>query len=253
MTTVLARRQGAHYLSSIECDAADPQWERQDWDVPISGTVVGVLLNDREAALAYEEDFERPPYGQPPQAPVLYLKPANTWSAHQRTVVVPRGTTALELGACVGVVLGTTASGVVADCAIQHILGYIVINDLCVPHESFYRPAIRERCRDGFCPIGPWIMPRAAVRSPDALVLRTFVNGVLRAETSTAGLQRRTAELIAEITQFMTLRAGDVLLLAPGADRPLGRPGDRVRIEVPGVGMVENPLVGEELLDPQRG
>jgi 5-oxopent-3-ene-1,2,5-tricarboxylate decarboxylase/2-hydroxyhepta-2,4-diene-1,7-dioate isomerase len=243
MTTVLARLLGGHHLESLTVDRDEMSGAGPDWDVPIAGTVIGVLVNDEDAFLAREEEFAHAPYLAPPRAPILYLKPPNTWNRHRASVVVPAGTGSLEVGAAVGVVIGETATRVTPGDALRHVLGYVPVNDVSIPHESIYRPAIRERCQDGFCPIGPWIMPASTIRSSDALVLRTFVNGRLRAETTTTRLLRRTAQLIADISDFMTLAAGDVLLLGPGADRPQVQAGDTVRIDIAGVGSLENPFI----------
>ena len=119
------------------------------------------------------------------------------------------------------------------------------MNDVSEPHAGVFRPAIRQRCRDGFCPIGPWVIARHEVATPDALALRVYVNGELRAARSTADLLRPIAQLIAEVSEFMTLSPGDVVL-AGGADgAPRARVGDRVRIEIDGVGTLENLLVAE--------
>lgn len=107
----------------------------------------------------------------------------------------------------------------------------------------FFRPAIRQRCRDGFCAIGPWIIARQEVDTPDALEVRVFINSELRATRSTANCVRPVAKLIADVSEFMTLSAGDVLLTGTGANSPLARAGDRVRIEIDRVGVLENLLV----------
>ena len=123
--------------------------------------------------------------------------------------------------------------------------GYTVLNDVALHHASVYRPPIRQRCRDGFCPIGPWVIDRVAVPAPDRLALRVFVNGALRAENTTANLVRPIARLIADVTDFMTLSAGDVLHVGTPEQAPLARVGDRVSIEIDGVGWLENPVVAE--------
>ncbi|MGA2548558.1 MAG: fumarylacetoacetate hydrolase family protein [Burkholderiaceae bacterium] len=242
MIEVLARARGQEHLESIHVDATLRPAVTLDWEVPIWGTVVGVLLNDEESFLAHAEEFDQAPYLAPPRAPVLYLKPANTWRAHGQSVILSEELDCVHTGAALGVVIGRQSTRVKLADALACISGYVVANDLSEVHTSFYRPAIRERCRDGFCPIGPWVMPAAAVRSGDALVLRTYVNGQLRGETTTARMVRSIARLIVDITEFMSLSAGDVLLLSPGVDRPRAVPGDVVRIEVPGVGILENRL-----------
>src|SRR5690606_37837939 len=108
-------------------------------------------------------------------------------------------------------------------------------------HDNFYRPAIREKCRDGFCPIGPWVLAAEHVKDPAALTVRTLVNGKLQLEKSLGELVRSIPRLIADVTAFMTLAEGDVLLPAVSETGPLASAGDTVAIEVAGVGRLENP------------
>jgi 5-oxopent-3-ene-1,2,5-tricarboxylate decarboxylase/2-hydroxyhepta-2,4-diene-1,7-dioate isomerase len=208
-------------------------------------TVYGVLLNYKGALAALGDTVNEPPYKAPPKAPVLYIKPANTWIGDGAPIPVPGDVEALQMGAALGVVIGRTACRVPAESALDYVAGYTVVNDVSVAHESFYRPSIRFKCRDGFCPIGTAIVDRARVLNPDALRVRVFVDGALRQENTTANLIRPTARLIADVTEFMTLAAGDVLLTGVPENAPLARAGQRVAIEIEGVGRLENPLVAE--------
>ena len=215
--------------------------------IPGFGTVYGTVLNFRGALAALGDAVNHPPYAAPPRAPVLYLKPANTRLGTGHPIPVPDDVPALEMGGTLGIVIGRTACRVSESAALDHVAGYTVVNDVCVPHASLYRPAIRQRCRDGFCP-ATVLTPRSAVADPDRLALRIFVNGALRAENSTANLIRPVARLIADITAFLTLSAGDVLLVGIPENAPQAAAGDRVRIEIDGVGVLKNPLVSESIL-----
>ncbi|HET9044768.1 MAG TPA: fumarylacetoacetate hydrolase family protein [Burkholderiales bacterium] len=212
---------------------------------PPRGTVYGTLLNYRGALAALGEAVHKPPYKAPPRAPVLYIKPANTWIGDGAPIPVPGDAEALQMGAALGVVIGRTACRVPVESALDYVLGYTVVNDVSVPHDSFYRPSIRLKCRDGFCPISATIADRLRVPNPDALAVRVFVDGALRQENTTAHLIRSMARLLADITEFMTLSAGDVLLTGVPENAPLARAGQRVAIEIEGVGRLENPLVAE--------
>jgi 5-oxopent-3-ene-1,2,5-tricarboxylate decarboxylase/2-hydroxyhepta-2,4-diene-1,7-dioate isomerase len=208
-------------------------------------TVYGVLLNYKGALAALGDTVNEPPYKAPPKAPVLYIKPANTWIGDGAPIPVPGDVEALQMGAALGVVIGRTACRVPAESALDYVAGYTVVNDVSVPHGSFYRPSIRFKCRDGFCPIDTAVVDRARVSNPDALRVRVFVDGALRQENTTANLIRPTARLIADVTEFMTLAEGDMLLTGVPENAPLARAGQRVAIEIEGVGRLENPLVAE--------
>jgi 5-oxopent-3-ene-1,2,5-tricarboxylate decarboxylase/2-hydroxyhepta-2,4-diene-1,7-dioate isomerase len=216
-----------------------------DWDVPATGTVYGTALNYRRQLADLDTTFRQPPHGTPPRAPVLFLKPRNTWLAAGRPVPMPADVEAVEIGATLGIVLGRDARRVTRDAALDVIAGYTIVNDVTIPHASVFRPPLRYKCRDGFCPIGPWIVPRDAQPAIDALTLRARVNGELRLEYSLADLHRGVAQLVEDVTEFMTLRAGDVLTVGVPPGAPLARAGDLMSVEIEGIGRLENRLVPE--------
>ena len=210
---------------------------------PTRGTVYGTLLNHRDALAALGDQVHAAPYKAPPKAPILYIKPRNTVVGHRVPVVVPAGAPELEMGATLGVVIGRTASRVAAAEALAFVAGYTVANDISVPHASVYRPSMRFKCHDGFCPLGPAIVARALVPTPDALDISVAIDGETVQRSSTAGLVRPVARLIADVTEFMTLFPGDVLTVGVAANAPRARAGQTVTITIPGVGRLENMLV----------
>ena len=219
-----------------------------EWEVPAIGCVYGAALNFRGLRDLLEPEFHRPPYDRPPIAPVLYIKPRNTWLAHRRPVPLPAGVDEVEIGATLGVLMARDATRVPRDGVADVIAGYTIVNDVTIPHTGLFRPPLRFKCRDGFCPVGPWVVPRDAVPSPDALVIRAWVNGELRMENTTANLHRDIAGLIADITEFMTLRAGDLLAVGVPEHPPLARAGDLMTVGIEGLGRLENALVLEDAL-----
>lgn len=211
----------------------------------LSGTVYGTLLNHRPAIAALEAAAHQPPYKVPASAPVLYVKPRNTLIGHGGAVTVPAAVPELEIGACLGIVIGRTASRVAQDEALDHVAGYTIVNDISVPHDVFYRPSIRLKARDGFCPIGPAVVARRAVADPDALAVRVRVDGTLVHSTTTGDRRRTVAHLLADVTEFMTLSPGDVLLLGVSAGAPRVRTGQQSRIEIEGLGHLDTSFVQE--------
>jgi len=119
-----------------------------------------------------------------------------------------------------------------------------VMNDISVPHASFYRPSIRFKCRDGFCPLGAFV-PREAVANPDALAVTVVVDGVMVRQTDTGDRVRSAAHLLVDVTEFMTLHPGDILSMGVSAHAPLAQAGQRVTITIAGVGELTNTLVSE--------
>ncbi len=216
------------------------------WDMPTRGAVYGVLMNYRGVLDAL--DAAGGESSAPPRAPVLFVKPANTWIAYGDAIPVPEDVECIEAGAALGIVMGKTACRVAAVDALNFVAGYTIVNDVCEPHQSYDRPATRQRCRDGFCAIGPWVMPKQSVPSPDRLTLRVLVNGVLRTENTTANMIRSVATLIADVTEFVTLSAGDILHTGVPENAPRIAAGDRVRIEFDRIGALENRVVAEREL-----
>jgi 5-oxopent-3-ene-1,2,5-tricarboxylate decarboxylase/2-hydroxyhepta-2,4-diene-1,7-dioate isomerase len=119
----------------------------------MQGTVFAVALNHRSQLDAWREAFERPPYNTPPKTAVWFIKPHNTVVRSGDPIPFPHGETVLS-GATVALVVGKTASNVRPENAAEYIAGYALANEVSLPEESFYRPAIKAKCRDGFCPLG---------------------------------------------------------------------------------------------------
>ena len=208
------------------------------------GTVYGTLLNFRGALQALGDAVHQPPLKAPPKAPILYIKPRNTHAGDGDAVALPPGVDALEFGASLALVIGRTACRVAERDALEHVAGYAIVNDVSVPHASYYRPALRFKCRDGFCPIGPTV-PRNAVEDPDALAIEVEVDGKIVQRDHTATLIRPVAKLLADVTEFMTLAPGDLLMVGVPAGAPRLRAGQRATIRIEQLGELRNHVVHE--------
>ncbi|KPG75565.1 fumarylacetoacetate hydrolase family protein [Pseudomonas libanensis] len=211
-----------------------------------SGTLFGVALNYQGLLEQHLAAFEQAPYQKPPTKPVLFIKTPNTRNAHGGRVLQPAGER-LQPGPALGVVIGQRASRVSLDNAMAHVAGYVVVNEFSLPEDSYYRPAVKAKCRDGFCALGPEVVARDQVANPNSLDLKLFVNGQLRQENSTANWVRDIPQLIVEISEFMTLHPGDVLITGTPEGRVDVQPGDRVEVEITGVGRLLNTIEAEVL------
>lgn len=225
------------------------------FDVPpyrLSGAVYGALLNDPAQLRALGDAVHKPPYGAPPQAPVLEVKPRHTLAGDGDDIAVPGGAGGVEVGASLGIVLGRVACRLSPAHALQAVAGYTIAGDLGLPLASHYRPSVRLKARDGFCPLGPRVVPAAEVPNPDALAFELSIDGEVVQRGSTAGRVRDVARLLADVTEFMTLQPGDVLLLGRPHATPLARAGQSVAIAFAGLGRLQVRLVAEAPIEGTR-
>lgn len=198
-----------------------------------AGTAYCTALNDRRQLQALDPVLHQPPYANPPQAPVLYIKSGHGIVASGSTVALDDPSGTLAVGATVA--LQWTASGPTAA---------RLALDLAVPHDSFYRPAIGELARDGLLPIG------AATRRPEALdtlEIVTEINGTAAHRWNLAYLVRGIDRLVADVTTFMSLLPGDMLLVGVAGDRPVTKDGDHIRVSAAGFAPVEAVISGSNI------
>lgn len=200
------------------------------------GTVYGTLLNFRAELKALAPQMTQPPYKAPPNAPVLYVKTANTWSPHGSEIALPANVPEVEVGASVAMVIGE--GGAVA--------GYVLVNDLSVPHASFFRPPVKFKCIDGFLGLGPAMRDAAELPDPATIRVEVRIDGELRQSVDFSQLHRPAARLLADVTEFMTLAPGDMLMLGCDLGRPLARAGQRIDISAPGFATLSSTLVKEQ-------
>jgi 5-oxopent-3-ene-1,2,5-tricarboxylate decarboxylase / 2-hydroxyhepta-2,4-diene-1,7-dioate isomerase len=198
-----------------------------------TGTVYGTLLNFSAEREALASQMNEAPYKAPPKAPILYVKPANTWSFDGADIPVPSRVPQVEIGATLAMVM--KAPGQVA--------GHVLMNDLSIPHTSFFRPPVKFKCLDGFLGIGGSLVTDAG--DPSAFKLEVRVNGELRQSVDFSQMVRGASQLLADVSEFMTLGAGDMLMLGCDYGRPLAKVGDRIEISAPGFGTLTNTLVAE--------
>lgn len=198
------------------------------------GTVYGPLLNFRREWDLWAPRMTQDPYKAAPQAPVLYVKSANTFNP-SGDLVLQDGIAEVDIGATLGLVMG-------ADGQPESV---VLINDWAVPHASYYRPPVKFRCRDGYLGLGtlrPW-----ADLDVNDLRLRVTLNGAVVQTVDFSQLKRPLAQLLVDVAEFMSLQAGDVLML--GTDcledgtRPRARAGDTVRIEAAGFAPLSQTLI----------
>lgn len=210
----------------------------------MKGTVFGVALNHQSQLIAWQNAFNLAPYKSPPKTPVWFIKPRNTVIGSDAPIPHPVNLQ-VQSGATIALIVGVTARKVSRSEAHQYIAGYALANEVSLPEESFYRPAIKAKCRDGFCPLGDMVnLPNV-----DAIDIITEVNGQEVDRWNTRDLCRNASELLSALSQFATLIPGDTILLGTPQTRITLHPGDQVRLLAAGFPELKNPVIAEgELL-----
>lgn len=205
------------------------------------GKIVAVGLNYRGHA---DEQG-----AQVPERPLLFAKWQTALIGPGEPIVLPAISASIDYEAELGVVLGERVQGVAAADALAAVRGYVCANDVTARDlQRADRQFTRAKSLDTFCPVGE-LVPAAAVPDPQALRIRCLVNGELRQDSTTADMIFSVAELIAFVSEAITLEPGDLLLTGtpPGVgvfrDPPVFlADGDEVVVEIDGVGRLANPV-----------
>jgi 2-keto-4-pentenoate hydratase/2-oxohepta-3-ene-1,7-dioic acid hydratase in catechol pathway len=213
--------------------------------IPRPGKIVCVGLNYRDHAAEGGQDL--------PKAPLLFAKWPNTLIGDGDPVVLPPESTQVDYEAELGVVIGAKAKRVSENDALDHVAGYICVNDVSARDLQFADGQwTRGKSPDTFCPVGPRLVPRDEIADPQALAIRCIVNGEALQDSSTAQMIFSVAEIIAYASQVITLEEGD--LIATGTPAGVGvfrdpkvllKDGDEVSVEIEGLGTLTNPFIKE--------
>jgi 2-keto-4-pentenoate hydratase/2-oxohepta-3-ene-1,7-dioic acid hydratase in catechol pathway len=208
--------------------------------LPRPGKIVCVGLNYRDHANET---------GQPiPSEPVLFSKYANSVVGPGADVVVPPDADKIDYEAELAVVIGRRASAVPTGEALDHVAGYTCANDVSSRSLQFRSSQwLLGKAIDTFLPLGPYLVTADEVPDPQALGIRCLVNDELRQSSDTGQMIFGVAELVSFASRTITLEPGDVLItgtpagVGMAADPPRYlRPGDRMRIEIDGLGELDN-------------
>jgi 2-keto-4-pentenoate hydratase/2-oxohepta-3-ene-1,7-dioic acid hydratase in catechol pathway len=209
------------------------------------GKIVCVGLNYRDHA--EEGGLELP------KAPLLFAKWPNTLIGDGEPIVLPAESAQVDYEAELGVVIGTTARRVSDSQALDHVEGYLCLNDVSARDLQFADGQwTRGKSPDTFCPVGPRLVAREEIDDPQTLGIRCILNGEAMQDSSTAQMIFSVAEIIAYVSQIITLEPGD--LIATGTPAGVGvfrdpkvllKDGDEVSVEIEGVGTLTNPVQKE--------
>lgn len=174
-----------------------------------------------------------------PDRPLLFLKPPNTLAGHGDAITAPAGTERLDVEAELGVVIGEQCRNVAKADAMDVVAGYTCINDVSNRDDQRREQNwVRGKAFDGAAPIGPVLATPDEV--PDDAAVRSAINGERTQDGSFDQLIFSIPALIAEITSYLTLEAGDVIATGTPEGVTSLEDGDHVQIQVEGVGTLEH-------------
>ena len=187
-----------------------------------------------------------------PDVPLVFAKFTNAVIGPDEAIRIPPITSAVDYEAELAVVIGRAARNVAEADALDHVFGYTVFNDVSARDLQFDEGGQWSHAKslDTFAPLGPWIVTADEVPDPQALRVRTVLNGELMQDAATVDMIFGVAELIASLSQGMTLAPGDVIATGtpPGVGMA-GSPqrfladGDDVAVAVSGIGELRNRVV----------
>ena len=187
-----------------------------------------------------------------PKEPTLFIKSPSALCGPDDAIVRPRGSTKLDYEVELAAVIGRDARSVEEGQALRHVAAYCIVND--VSERAFQMEhggtTTKGKSADTFGPVGPWLVTADEIADPQALELGTTVNGERRQHGTTATMIFPVAALVAYVSRFMSLRAGD--LISTGTPAGVGhgfkpprylQPGDVVELGISGLGVQRHPIV----------
>jgi 2-keto-4-pentenoate hydratase/2-oxohepta-3-ene-1,7-dioic acid hydratase in catechol pathway len=191
-----------------------------------------------------------------PKYPILFNKFSNTLNGHDSSIPLPnRVTNQVDYEAELVIVIGKKTKYVTTEQALEHVFGYCNVNDLSARDLQMRTPQwlLGKTC-DKFSPLGPYLVTADEVGDPNQLNIQCKVNGEVRQSSNTSDMIFRCDEIVSYISQHMTLYPGDIILTGTPEGVMLGYPedkrvylkdGDRVSIEIEGLGTLTNVMVNE--------
>jgi 2-keto-4-pentenoate hydratase/2-oxohepta-3-ene-1,7-dioic acid hydratase in catechol pathway len=186
--------------------------------------------------------------GAVPKHPIIFSKVPECVVAHRDTVSIDQSVSrAIDYEAELGVIIGKGGRGIKAKNGLDHVWGYTIINDVTARDlQGLYSQWLIGKSQDTFCPMGPWAVTRDEIDLQDTKI-QCWINGELRQDANTRDLIFDVPTIIETISAGVTLLPGDVIASGTPAGVGVGFkppkylvPGDVARIDIAGIGVLEN-------------
>lgn len=188
--------------------------------------------------------------GAVPQAPIVFSKLPETVIAHGAPIKIDSSVTeAIDYEAELAVIIGTGGRNIAPEHALSHVWGYTIVNDVTARDlQGKHSQWLIGKSQDTFCPMGPYAVTADTIDLQNTTV-KCWVNDDLRQESNTKLLIFDVPTIIAAISNGITLKPGDVIATGTPAGVGIGfkpprylKPGDTVRVEIAGIGALQNPV-----------
>ncbi|MDR3524640.1 MAG: fumarylacetoacetate hydrolase family protein [Acetobacteraceae bacterium] len=169
-----------------------------------------------------------------PKEPIIFIKAANSYNGPFDDVMIPRGSVKSDWEVELGVVIGTKASYVTEEDALNHVAGYCVINDVSEREYQIERGGTWDKGKgcDTFGPIGPWMVTKDEVADVQNLGMFCDVDGVRMQTGSTATMIFGVKQLVSYVSHFMTLNPGDVIATGTPPGVGMGKKPEPIFLKV---------------------
>jgi 2-keto-4-pentenoate hydratase/2-oxohepta-3-ene-1,7-dioic acid hydratase in catechol pathway len=190
-----------------------------------------------------------------PERPLLFLKPTSTVIAPNDSIILPPQSSEVDYECELAVVIGRTARRVSEADALDHVFGYTIANDVSARDWQLRldKQWARGKSFDTFCPLGPAIVTADEIPDPQALSIKTIINGETLQDSHTSDMIYSVRQIISYLSDGMTLLPGTVILTGTPEGVGMGRtpnrwlaPGDLCAIEIERLGALTNPVMAGE-------
>lgn len=187
-----------------------------------------------------------------PEQPLIFIKPTTALLPPGGAIRIPAAApNEVDFEAELAIVIGRTARSVSEDDALAYVLGYTCANDVsardCQRNDKQWS---RAKGFDTFCPLGPWLVTADAL-DPDSCPIRSRLNGQVMQDANTHDMIHSCRKLVSHLSRQFTLLPGTLILTGTPEGVGMARnppvflkPGDRIEIEIEGIGVLSNPVVG---------
>ena len=235
------------------------QLTRSENSIPLSTIELAAPIGDCEKIICIGKNYAQHAIemgSEPPSLPVVFSKFASAINHPNAPVILPALSEQLDYEAELVVVIGKCGKNIPREQAFEHVFGYCCGNDITARDWQKGKPGgqwlLGKSC-DTFAPLGPYIVTADEIPDPHDLSIQLRVNGELRQDSSTSHLIFPIDFLIAHVSQFFTLRPGDLIFTGTPSGVGAGRSpqlflkkGDEIEVQIDGLGVLKNFVVEEK-------